>query len=134
MSPKARILTSRILIVVIGLYVLYWGLLYEGTDDVWDYMAVTGAIYFSGAFALLAFGLYWKRASSTGAVLALLAGFSAVLGLSPVQETLGINVSSARIGLICVGASLAVMFIGSLLFPDKPSADSQPSEATGGTS
>jgi SSS family solute:Na+ symporter len=134
MTAKNRILTSRILIVVIGLYVLYWGLLYEGTDDVWDYMAVTGAIYFSGAFALLFFGLYWKRASSTGAVMALLTGFSAVLGLSPVQEKLGITVSSARIGLICVGATLVAMVLGSLLFPDKPSADSQPSEAAGGTS
>ena len=59
---------------------------YKGQDDVWDYMAVTGAVYFSGAFALLVGGLYWKRASSTGAILALLAGFTALLGLSPVQD------------------------------------------------
>ena len=86
LSPKARIWLTRFFIIVIGLYVLYWGLLYEGDEDVWDYMAVTGAIYFAGAFALLAGGLYWKRASSTGAVLALLAGSAALLGLSPVQE------------------------------------------------
>jgi len=86
LGPKARIWITRALIVVIGLYVLYWGLLYEGREDVWDYMAVTGAIYFTGAFALLVGGLYWKRASSTGAVLALVAGSTAVLGLSPVQD------------------------------------------------
>jgi len=86
LSGKARILLTRILIVVIGLYVLYWGLLYKGKEDVWDYMAVTGAIYFTGAFALLVCGLYWKRASSTGAFLALVAGSVAVLGLSPVQQ------------------------------------------------
>ena len=85
LSPKARITLTRLFIVVIGLYVLYWGLIYRGEDDVWDYMAVTGAIYFSGAFALLSCGLYWKRASSAGAMLALLTGFVAVLGLSPVQ-------------------------------------------------
>ncbi len=90
LSGKNRILLTRILIVAIGLYVLYWGLLYEGEDDIWDYMAVTGAIYFSGAFALLLGGLYWRRASSTGAFLALLAGTSAVLGLGPVQERIGL--------------------------------------------
>jgi Na+/proline symporter len=141
LSGKRRILLTRILIVVIGLYVLYWGLLYEGEEDIWDYMAVTGAIYFTGAFALLVSGLYWrgaclvgtalalaaclatsvgpwffpkvqipfwipamclvaaillllaaiarKRASSTGAVLALLAGFAAVLGLTPAQDAIG---------------------------------------------
>ena len=89
LSPKTRILLTRVLIIVIGLYVLYWGLIYKGSDDVWDYMTVTGAIYFSGAFALLVGGLYWKRASSTGAVLALLAGSTAILGLSPVQAGMG---------------------------------------------
>ena len=89
LSPKTRIWMTRFFIVAIGLYVLYWGLLYDGEEDVWDYMAVTGAIYFTGAFALLAGGLYWKRASSTGAVLALLAGSAAVLGLTPVQDGVG---------------------------------------------
>lgn len=86
LSGHARIVLSRVFIVVIGLYVLYWGLIYEGKDDIWDYMAVTGAIYFTGAFALLLGGLYWRRASCTGAFLALLAGCVAVLGLSPVQD------------------------------------------------
>ena len=86
LSPKARILLTRVLIVLIGLYVLYWGLFYKGDDDIWDYMAVTGAIYFTGAFALLLGGLYWKRASSTGAIFALIAGCTALLGLGPVQD------------------------------------------------
>ena len=85
LSARARITLTRVFIVVIGVYVLCWGLLYHGSDDIWDYMAVTGAIYFAGAFALLLGGLYWKRASSTGALLALLAGLVAILGLSPVQ-------------------------------------------------
>ena len=77
--------------MLIGLYVLYWGIIYRGDDDIWDYMAVTGAIYFSGAFAVLLGGLYWKKASSTGALLALMAGLFALAGLGPVQEVLGIR-------------------------------------------
>ena len=89
LSSRARIALTRMFIVTIGLYVLGWGLIYHGSDDVFDYMAVTGAVYFSGAFALLLGGLYWKRASSTGAILAILAGMLAILGLSPVQHGIG---------------------------------------------
>ena len=86
LDNPTRIKITRILIVLIGLYILYWGLFYTGEEDIWDYMAVTGAIYFTGAFSLLFGGLYWHRASSTGAVLALLFGVTAVFGLGPVQQ------------------------------------------------
>jgi SSS family solute:Na+ symporter len=121
LTPKTRIFLSRMFIVLVGLYVLYWGLIYEGREDVWDYMAVTGAIYFTGAFALLLGGLYWKRASSTGAFLALLLGMTALLGLSPVQDFFGIEIASAWVGLISVGATLAAMVFGSICFPDRRS-------------
>jgi solute:Na+ symporter, SSS family len=140
LSSKARVTLTRGLIVAIGLYILYWGLIYRGDDDIWDYMAVTGAIYFTGAFALLLGGLYWRRASSTGAFLALLTGLLAILGLSPVQKALGyvltcaasmlpdwipvelpviVSIPSARVGLISIAATTLVMFFGSLLFPDR---------------
>jgi len=120
LSTPGRIRLTRILIVVIGIYILYWGLVYDGRDDIWDYMAVTGAIYFTGAFAVLVGGLYWKRASSTGSILALLCGFVAVLGLSPVQSLFQVEWSSATVGLSTVGCSLAAMVLGSLAFPDRP--------------
>ena len=62
LSTKARIALTQLFIVLLSVYVLYWGLIYQGQDDVWDYMTVTGAIYFSGAFAVLLGGLYWRRA------------------------------------------------------------------------
>lgn len=123
LTSRARIGLTRILIVVIGLYILYWGLVYEGREDIWDYMAVTGAIYFTGAFSVLLGGLYWKRASSTGAVLALLSGFIAILGLGPVQNLLDVEWSGARVGLITIVCSLAGMVLGSLVFPDRQEDD-----------
>ena len=98
----------------------------KGKDDIWDYMAVTGAVYFSGAFALLVGGLYWRRASSTGAFMALLAGLSAVFGLEPVQKLFGMDIPSARIGLLSIGCTVIAMVFGSLLFPDRQPRDSNP--------
>jgi SSS family solute:Na+ symporter len=119
LASKRKVNLSRIFIVMIGGFVLYWGLFYKGSEDVWDYMAVTGAIYFTGAFALLLGGLYWKRASTTGAFIALIGGLGAILGLTPVQDLLGIEMSSARVGLLSILGTLVLMVIGSLLFPDR---------------
>ncbi len=132
-STANRIKWTRILIVVIGLYILYWGLVYEGNDDIWDYMSVTGAIYFTGAFSLLVGGLYWKGASSNGAFMALLSGLTAVLGLDPVQRIVGLKVvdpdtgeiirqtmTGDQIGLLTVALTVVVFVAGSLILPDKP--------------
>jgi SSS family solute:Na+ symporter len=132
LSSKARLLLTRIFIVTIGIFILVWGLWYPLKQDLWDYMAISGAIYSIGGFALLAFGLYWKRASRAGAYLALLTGFLAVLGLTKVQELcsplldpikklFGIegNISSAVIGLVVLALAIVLMIAGSLLLPDK---------------
>ena len=135
LTPKGRILLTRILIVTIGLWVLCWGLLYKGTLDIFDYMGVTGAIYYAGAFALLTCGLYWKRASSAGAFWSLIAGSSAILGLGPVQNIINpllekaaspglykvIQLTGAKAALVSVALTTLVMIVVSLLCPDKQS-------------
>lgn len=132
LSSSARMLLTRIFIVAIGIFILVWGLWYPLKQDLWDYMAISGAIYSIGGFTLLAFGLYWKRASRTGAYLALFTGFLALLGLSKVQELcaamlapiksrLGIegDIPSAVIGLIVLALAIVLMVAGSLLLPDE---------------
>jgi len=140
LSSKARLLLTRIFIVAIGIFILVWGLWYPLGQDLWDYMAISGAIYFTGALALLAFGLYWKRASKVGAYLALIAGFCAIIGLKPVQNllfrlasALGLETAtieayingmpgakfSAIIGLSVILTAMVLMVAGSLIFPDR---------------
>ncbi len=122
LSSRVRLLLIRIFIVLIGLYILVWGLWYPLGQDLFDYMIVTGAIYSSGAFSLLIFGIYWKRASKVGAMLSLGCGFFAVLGLTPVQKLVGIDIRSDLIGLSVVLGTVLLMVFGSLLFPDSEQA------------
>lgn len=89
LSSKTRLLLTRIFIVAIGIFILIWGLWYDLGQDLWDYMMISGAIYSIGGFALLIFGIYWKRASKVGAYLSLICGFLALIGLAPVQRGLG---------------------------------------------
>ena len=143
MSTGSRLRLTRLLIFVIGIFLLVWSLWYDLGQDLWDYMLITGAIYFTGAFALLVAGLYWKRASRVGAYLALAVGLSAVLGLKPVQGAIqkGLDLFVDRealppiewdgeiIGISTVAASTLMMILGSLVFPD-PVAE-EPTGKTG---
>lgn len=134
LSSKTRLLLTRIFIIAIGIFILVWGLWYPLGQDLWDYMAISGSIYFIGGFSLLAFGLYWKRASRVGAYLALFTAFLSVLGLTPVQNRFAPmlaplkrwldvkpedTISSAIIGLTVLVLAVVLMVVGSLLFPDK---------------
>lgn len=130
MSTRQRLLATRLFIAGIGVFLLTWSLWYPLEQDLWDYMAITGAIYFTGAFALLVLGLYWRGASRLGAYLALGGGFLSVLGLGPVQQAVGladwaaargIALGGERVGLAAVVVSLVGMLVGSWLRPDPPS-------------
>ncbi|MBN2272557.1 MAG: sodium:solute symporter family protein, partial [Sedimentisphaerales bacterium] len=99
LSSRTRLLLTRVFIVAIGIFILVWGLWYPLGQDLWDYMAISGAIYFTGAIALLVFGLYWKRASKVGAYGALVCGFLAALGLTPVQNKLGFLLNPLKLHL-----------------------------------
>jgi len=97
LSSKVRLLLARIFILCIGIFILVWGLWFDLGQDLWDYMAISGAIYFTGAIALLVFGLYWKRASKVGAYSALVCGFIALIGLTPVQNRLGFLLNPVKL-------------------------------------
>ena len=118
LSSKARMLLTRVFIVVIGAFLLIWGLWYPLGQDLWDYVTISGAIYFNGAIVLLTFGIYWKRASRVGAFLALICGFCAILGLKPIQAFFGIDIQTEIVGLTVVTLAVILMVAGSLLFPD----------------
>ncbi len=130
MTTRVRLICARLFIFLIAVFLLVWGLWYPLGQDLWDYMAITGAIYFTGATAVLVVGIYWKRASTVGAYVALLCGFGALLGLAPIQDRLGVDWDTEWVGLGTVAAAFGTMIIGSLLFPNRkrPAGDTAPVE------
>jgi len=120
LSEKTRILITRAGIVGIGIYLLIWGLWYEAPTSLWSYFAITGTIYFAGAFSVIVAGLYWKRASRTGAMASLVCGLFALFGLVDWSTTQNFTwVSEKYIALLTFALSFIAMIGGSLLFPDK---------------
>jgi len=130
LTTRTRLILARSLIFVTGIFLLAWSIWYPMGQDMLDYLAVSGAVYFIGAFTVMLFGLYWKRSSRIGAYGALAAGAGALLGLTPVRELLGftnenlnVEITTAHIGLATVALSLLLMVVGSFLFPDNQTAE-----------
>ncbi|UCD29150.1 MAG: sodium:solute symporter family protein, partial [Planctomycetota bacterium] len=71
LNSNQQIRVTRIVIAGIGVFLLVFGIWVKIPSSVWDYMAITGTIYLSGAAVILAGGIYWRRASTTGAIVAL---------------------------------------------------------------
>ena len=125
LSTRTRLFLARLFILLTGVFLLVWSIFYPMQQDMLDYLAVSGAIYFTGAFALLLLGLYWKPASRIGAYAALACGMLAILGLTPVRQFLhltdkdiGMSISEAHIGLTTTVTSIVMMVVFSLVFPD----------------
>lgn len=76
LSPKGRLLLVRCLVVVIGLFLVFYGLVYQVPGNTWDYLSITGNIYLASLLALLTGALYWKQASSWGGYAAIVLGAS----------------------------------------------------------
>jgi Na+/proline symporter len=120
LSSRTRILCARIIMCVIALFLLIWGLWYPLGERLWDYMAITGAIYFTGAFAVLLGGIYWTAASRVGAYGAFLCGFVMIVGLSPVQHWLRVEWAGPNLGVLTAALAWSTLVILSILFPDVP--------------
>ena len=120
LSDKQQIKYTRMSIVCIGAFLLVWGIWFTWDESVWTYMAITGSIYLCGTIVVLVGGMYWKRASSAGAIAALAGGFlSAAVLFMPAhvrENMMLIGVVGLSNYVLC--AILFVVF--SLMMPDQP--------------
>lgn len=121
-SDRRGLLWNRMIVALIGVFLLIYGLWYRIQGGIWTYLTVTGTIYLSSMSTLLVACCYWKRANSWGAAGAILAGAIfplAYLVLEQLDSTrelakaIGPNYS----GIAAYVGSAAAMVIGSLLKP-----------------
>ncbi len=119
LSSRARLLTIRLVVVAIGLFLVFWGLWYEMSGGVWEYLAVTGNIYLASLFSLLVGALYWRSANSWGAVAAIVLGACGPLTFLVINAFVGkgspYRIPGEVAGLAAFGLAFAGMIGGSLI-------------------
>ncbi|WP_197065319.1 sodium:solute symporter family protein [Massilia sp. 9096] len=81
MNDRQQLLAMRITIVVFAALVLAYAIGMRGTS-IYDLVGEAYKVTLVGAFVPLVMGLYWKRASTQGAILSLALGIGTWIGLS----------------------------------------------------
>jgi SSS family solute:Na+ symporter len=115
-SPRAHIFIMRGFIVLIGLFVIVFGLTYDPRESILDYIYMTGTLI--GGIGISVFtGLYWSRATTAGAVSAIV-----ICAVIPLADLIGKQLVGDRYplsiqqsGLLALVLSLFAIVIVSLL-------------------
>nr|WP_314546890.1 sodium:solute symporter family protein [uncultured Massilia sp.] len=110
MNDRQQLLAMRVTIVIFAALVLAYAIAMRGTS-IYDMVSSAYQVTLVGAFVPLVMGLYWKRATTQGAILSIGAGIVTWLVFFPQISSLGEAFPGQLAGLI---AALAGMVVGSL--------------------
>jgi SSS family solute:Na+ symporter len=129
LTREANLFLTRGIVLAIAVFLLFFGLWFQFKGDIWTFLAVTGTIYLASVFTLLVAALYWTRASSTGAIAALVLGAVGPITFLITNQYLpeAKRIAPEIAGAGAFGLAFLGMIVGSLFFPDR-----KPMEATNG--
>jgi solute:Na+ symporter, SSS family len=115
-TPKQHIRVLRISIIGVAIFIFFFSLLFQQSQNIYLFFAVTAAIFVGGAGSVIIGGLYWKRGTTAAAWSALITGSAiAILGtiLTTVYEDFPINGQWFWL-ISMVGASLVYILVSLL--------------------
>jgi Na+/proline symporter len=110
MSDKQQLFAMRCTLVIFAGLVLAYAIAIQGTS-IYDMVSAAYQVPLVGAFVPLVMGLYWKRATTQGAIASLICGIGVWLLFLPQLTSLGEHFPGQLAGLL---AAFAGMLVGSL--------------------
>ncbi len=110
MSDRQSLVAMRVTLVVFAFAVLAYAIALQGTS-IYDLVSAAYQVTLVAAFVPLVFGLYWKRATTQGAVFSIFAGVAVWVAFFPQVSTWGELFPGQLAGLL---AALVGMVAGSL--------------------
>ncbi len=110
MSDRQQLFAMRVTIVVFAALVLAYAIAMEGTS-IYELVSSAYQVTLVAAFIPLVMGLYWKRATTQGAIVSIGAGLFVWILFFPQISTLGEEFPGQLAGLL---AAFAGMIVGSL--------------------
>ena len=115
-SNEKSIRWNRILIAIIGIFLLLYGLWYPLKGDLWVYMQVTGTVYLASMSVILIAACYWKEANNWGAIAAIIVGSIIPVGYLILQQLEQTQEMALAIGPYKVGSATYVVTAMAMIF------------------
>ena len=113
LSSQSRLLLTRATVVGLTVFIMIWSLVYDLPGPAYFYLQVTANLFMAPTLIAVVGGLYWRRASATGATLSFLLGAAASLAYLVPSLKLGV----ATAGNLSWALAVAGFVVGSLLVP-----------------
>lgn len=114
-SQKKGLRWNRILIGLIGVFLLLYGLWYPLKGDLWVYLQVTGTIYLASMSVILIAACYWDKANNWGAIAAIATGFIIPVSFLVMQQLQQTQAAMQKIGPYKFGVATYI-FTGIAMF------------------
>lgn len=128
-SERRGLFWNRVIVALIGVFLLFYGLWYPLKGDVYAYLLVTGTIYSASISTMLVACCYWRRANNWGATAAIVVGAAIPIGCLVFEQVRRIPAQELQLwrsysGIGAFAATAAAMVIFSLLKPqaERPEA------------
>lgn len=71
LDSKKQLVYSKITMVVVMIFIIWWSLFHDMEGYLYFYLQMTAMLFIPGTFICFAFGIYWKKARTLGAYLAI---------------------------------------------------------------
>lgn len=120
LSPEAHLKLLRYSILGVAVFIFFFSLLFQQSQYILLFFAITGAIFSGGSGSVIIGGLYWRRGTTAGAWSAMLTGSSiAVGGIIIHQIQPGFFINGQVFWFIAMVSSIVVYILVSLVTPQK---------------
>ena len=113
LDSKNQLLVSRITMAGVMIFIIWWSLFHEMEGYLYFYLNMTGMLFIPGVLICVAFGIYWKKARTLGAYLAIT--FGAILPMLYLIWPVEVQGYASEIGWGGFVVSLFGMLIGSAI-------------------
>lgn len=117
LSEKKKLLTMRAITLLIGVFLVFYGLIYSLPGTAFDYIAITGTICVANTFTLLMGAIYMPWTNWIGASAAIVLGAAAPLSFVIGNQIVGpsYRIAPATAGLSAYVLAFSGLILGSLI-------------------
>ena len=116
-SPKALVRIGRIVTFVCMVFAILWSPVILGFETLWSYLQTTLAYVAPPALALFILGVFWKRATGTGAISGMVAGHLAAVGFLMATVLTDFSINFLYLAPVLLVVAMVVMVVVSLSTP-----------------
>lgn len=120
LTERQHLRLLRLSILGVAIFIFFFSLLFQQSEYIFLFFAITGAIFAGGSGAVIIGGLYWKRGTAPAAWAAMITGSSiAVGGIIIHQVTEDFPINGQMFWAIAMGMATLIYVLVSLLGPRK---------------